>query len=209
MIKNVMFILMFLGCIAVQGQSFSKVKETEGVETFIINANKNVKSIKTDFIQKKHMDILNKPFVSSGKLFVVQPNKVRWEYAKPFTYTMLMVNNHILIKDGSISQEMDLSKNVIFKEISKVMSVFMYGQMINDKIFETNIYEGTDSYKVHLLPKLASVKLFLDSIDVFFNKKTGIVHKIVMHEKGGDKNEILFINTQLNETLNEAIFKDI
>ena len=49
-----------------------------------------VRSIRARFVQKKHLPILARPFVSEGRFYFQAPGSVRWEYAKPVPSILLV-----------------------------------------------------------------------------------------------------------------------
>ena len=61
-------------------QEIAKFKET------VESQAKNIKTIKTDFVQLKHMDFLTKDIESSGKMSFKSPNLLSWQYTKQYYF---------------------------------------------------------------------------------------------------------------------------
>jgi outer membrane lipoprotein carrier protein len=74
-----LLVLLFNLELSAQEQKMSAqeiVKFKEAIE----NQSKSIKSIKTDFVQLKHMDFLTKDIETSGKMFFKSPNMLNWQY---------------------------------------------------------------------------------------------------------------------------------
>ncbi|MFO8047875.1 MAG: outer membrane lipoprotein carrier protein LolA, partial [Desulfosudaceae bacterium] len=54
-----------------------------------------IHSIEADFIQEKHLEILNEPLISEGKFYFAAPRSLRWEYQKPVRSILLMNDESI------------------------------------------------------------------------------------------------------------------
>ena len=57
-----------------------------------------MKSMQCDFVQTKHVKMLNDKLVSKGKMYYQQANKLRWEYITPYQYTFLLNDQKVQIK---------------------------------------------------------------------------------------------------------------
>lgn len=200
------FIAFTLLFFKVKAQDFIKTSQPAWVQEQIVAFNQKSQSLSSSFVQEKHMSILNKPFVSAGEFYYKQPDKVRWQYNTPFSYTVILVNNHITIKDGKDLQSYDMSKNASFKEINRMMSGLVSGRMIEDKNFESEIFENNTNYRINLKPKLASMQNFMEKVYLYFDKNTFELLKIELFEKEGDKTIIKFENTKINNPINDQVF---
>lgn len=190
-------------------QEFQKINDFEAIQLEIIEKNSAVNTLHSKFTQEKHLDILDQPFISSGEFFLKQPDFVRWEYQKPFSYIVVLKNMRVSIKDGDDLQNYDMSKNPVFKELNKVLNGLMNGRMLDDKNFETRFFQNNDEYKVTLMPILDKIKNFVQSIDIYFNKETLLVSKITMFEDGEDKTVISFENTEVNTNIEDSKFTNL
>ena len=45
-----------------------------------------MKTMHCDFVQTKHLKMLNDNMVAQGKMYYQQSSKLRWEYTNPYTY---------------------------------------------------------------------------------------------------------------------------
>lgn len=190
-------------------QEYSKINNSKALEQKIIAANSSASTLQASFTQEKHMSILNKPFVSTGKFYYKNPDRIRWEYTSPFSYTVVLKNNKVSIKDGNDLQNYDMSNNAIFKEINNTMGGMMSGKMLEDDNFTKTFYESKSNYKAVLLPKSDKIKSFVKEIHLILNKETLLINNVEMLENGGDKTIILFQNTKQNSPISDTVFDKI
>ncbi|MEZ4930254.1 MAG: outer membrane lipoprotein carrier protein LolA [Chitinophagales bacterium] len=190
-------------------QEYTKISNSKALEQKIIATNSAASTLQASFTQEKHMSILNKPFVSTGKFYYKNPDKMRWEYMVPFSYIVVLKNNKVSIKDGDDLQNYDMSNNAIFKEINNTMGGMMSGKMLEDENFSKSFYESKNAYKVVLLPNSDKIKSFIEEIHLFLNKETLLINSVEMLENGGDKTVILFENIKQNSPINEVVFDKI
>ncbi len=207
--NNFLIILFSLISSFAFAQDYSAVSNAIEVQNKIIESNQSAETLQASFTQEKHMSILNKPFISTGKFYLKQPEKVRWEYTAPFNYIVVLVDEQVTIKDGDDLQNYDMSKNAIFKEVNKVMSGMVNGKMLEDRSFESSFFESSNDYKVVLKPKVESVRSFITEINVYFDKENFQTLQVTMFEKEGDKTIIKFTDTKINAPINDTVFKNI
>ena len=115
-------------------QEIVKFKET------IENKSKSIKSMKTDFVQLKHMDFLTKDIETSGKMFFKSPNMLNWQYTKPYQYSIIFKNNKVYINDQGNKSTVD-AKSKIFEKINKLIVGSVSGNMFDDKEFEISYFK--------------------------------------------------------------------
>ena len=66
----------------------------------INQAASQMKSMQCDFVQTKHLKMLNDKMVARGKMYYRQGNQLRWEYVTPYAYTFILNNNKVLLKNS-------------------------------------------------------------------------------------------------------------
>lgn len=73
------------------------------------------RTIQSDFTQYKHMDFLSNDIETSGKMAFKEPDLIKWEYTKPYTYSVIFNTGKIYIDDDGSKSNMDLGNNRLFK----------------------------------------------------------------------------------------------
>lgn len=166
---------------------------------------KNIKSLKTDFIQYKHLDFLSKDIETSGKMYFKQPNLLHWQYTKPYQYSIVFKNNKVYINDQGNKSTVD-AKSKMFEKINKLIVGSVSGNMFDDKEFSIAYFKNKDSYIAKLTPKTATIKKYINQVDLYFPMNDATVSQVKLIEPSGDFTRIVFKNKQLNVKVDDSFF---
>ena len=166
---------------------------------------KNIKSLKTDFVQYKHLDFLSKDIETSGKMYFKQPNLLNWQYTKPYQYSIVFKNNKVYINDQGKKSKVDANSKM-FEKINKMIVGSVSGNMFDDKEFTIAYFKNKDVYIVKLTPKTAAIKKYINQIDLHFPMSDTTVSEVKLTEPSGDFTRIVFKNKQLNAKIDDSIF---
>lgn len=166
-----------------------------------------MKTMECDFVQTKHMKILNDKMVSEGRMSYQQPNALRWEYTTPYTYTFILNDNKILLKNNRRSDVIDVNQNKMFKEIARIMMNSIVGKCLtDDKAFKTTIAETPAEWVATLLPQKKDMKQMWTKLILHFDRKQNAVVKVEMFEKSGDFTVIDLKNAKTNKPIDKKVF---
>ena len=166
-----------------------------------------VKTMQCDFVQTKHLKLLNDKLVSKGKMYYQKSDKLRWEYLSPYTYTFILNADKVLLKNQKRNDVIDVKQNKIFKEIARIMMNSVVGNCLtDDKSFKTSLTATSTEWIATLLPQRKDMKGMFQKIILHFNKQKGQVAQVELIEKNGDKTLIELKNTVLNETIDTKLF---
>ena len=173
----------------------------------ISKAAQSMTSMQCDFVQAKHMKLLNDNMVSYGKMYYQQNNKLRWEYTSPYTYTFILNDSKVLLKKGNRNDVIDVNQNKMFKEIARMMMNSVVGKCLTDKKdFKISVAETSEQYVATLLPQKKDMKQMFSKIILYVNKRQLSIAKVEMQEKKGDNTVIELKNIQLNKNINASVF---
>ena len=125
----------------------------------INKASAGMQSLECDFVQTKFLNILDDKMVSKGKMYYQQSDKLRWEYTSPYTYTFILNQNQVLLKNDSRSDVIDVNQNRIFKEIARMMMNSIVGNCLSDeKSFRTTVEVSGSDWVATLIPLKRDMK---------------------------------------------------
>lgn len=173
----------------------------------ISKAAQSMTSMQCDFVQTKHMKLLNDNMVSYGKMYYQQNSKLRWEYTSPYTYTFILKDSKVLLKKGNRNDVIDVNQNKMFKEIARMMMNSVVGKCLTDKKdFKISVAETPEQYVATLLPQKKDMKQMFSKIILYVNKRQLSIAKVEMQEKKGDNTVIELKNIQLNKNINASVF---
>ena len=200
----VLIILIFSFKMSAQEQKMSAQEIVKFKET-IENQSKSIKTIKTDFVQIKHMDFLTKDIETSGKMYFKSPNLLNWQYTKPYQYSIIFKNNKVYINDQGNKSTVD-AKSKIFEKINKLIVGSVSGNMFDDKEFDISYFKTKEHYITKLIPKTASIKKMIKQIDLYFPLKAATVSEVKLIESSGDYTKIIFKNKVINAKIDDSVF---
>ncbi len=163
-------------------------------------------TIKSDFVQEKHLSLLSDKIVSKGKFWFKKENKVRMEYSSPSYYLMVINGKNFRIKDARTDKNISTSGNKLFEQISKITADCVQGNVLGNNDFATKVQENAQYYLLQMTPVSKGMKDFFASIDLLVDKKDLSVIKITMHERSGDDTIISFNQKETNVPIADEIF---
>lgn len=180
-------------------------KEIETFKNKVENDNKKINTIKTDFIQYKHMDFLSKDMESRGNMYFKKPNVLSWMYHSPYKYSIIFKNNKVFINDQGKKSNVN---GKLFEKINKLISGSVSGNLFDDKEFNISYFKNDDYYITKLLPKTSMVKKYIKQVDLFFNLKDVQVSHVIITEPSNDYTKIVFKNRIINADIDEKYFNN-
>ncbi len=170
-------------------------------------ASAEMQSLECDFVQTKHLKILNDKMVSKGKMYYMQPGRLRWEYTSPYTYTFILNDSQVLLKNSTRSDVIDVNQNRIFKEIARLMMNSILGNCLTDeKSFQTDIETKGQEWIATLVPLKKDMKQMWTKLVLHYDSVKKSVVMVEMHEKTGDYTEIRLDNIKINRQIAESTF---
>ena len=166
-----------------------------------------MKTMQCDFVQTKHLKMLNNDFVSHGKMYYQQSNKLRWEYTSPYSYTFILNNDKVLLKNKQRNDLIDIKQNKLFREIVRIMMSSVVGNCLaDDKNYKVSIATIGNEWVATLLPQRKDMKQMFQKLVLHFNAKKSVVNTVELFDKNGEKTIIELKNIRTNETITSNMF---
>ena len=166
-----------------------------------------MKTMQCDFVQTKHLKMLNNDFVSHGKMYYQQSNKLRWEYTSPYSYTFILNNDKVLLKNKQRNDLIDIKQNKLFREIVRIMMSSVVGNCLtDDKNYKVSIATIGNEWVATLLPQRKDMKQMFQKLVLHFNAKKSVVNIVELYDKNGEKTIIELKNIRINETIHPHMF---
>ncbi|MCX6266716.1 MAG: outer membrane lipoprotein carrier protein LolA [Bacteroidetes bacterium] len=168
----------------------------------------NTRTISCDFIQEKEMSMITEKITSKGKFFLKKEKMLRWEYLQPFSYIIIIKNDHITIKDENKVNQFNVQSDKVFLEINRVILGSIQGTLLSDEQnFKATFFENSTSWVVKLTTLNPKLKESLSEIVLWFDRKDYTVSRLEMKEPGGDCTRISFSAKKLNQPIADEKFK--
>ena len=200
-----LLILLFV-FVSVQLSLMAQQSEAQ-IRQAITQAASAMKTMQCDFIQTKHLRMLNDKMTSKGRMYYQQTNRLRWEYTSPYSYTFILNDDKVLLKNKQRNDVIDVNKNKLFREIARIMMNSVVGtSLTDDKSFKSTIATNGNEWIASLLPQRKDLKQLFQKIILHFNKHNAMVKQVELIEKNGDKTVIELNNIRTNEKISADMF---
>ena len=194
---------------AIQAQeTVMNASEIASFKEKVIATAQTTKSIKTDFVQFKHLDFLSDDVKTSGKMLFKSPNLVKWEYTKPYQYSVIFKEEQLLINDGGTKSKVDIGNSKLFKKLNQLIVSSVKGNMFSDADFTVSFFKSPKYNKAVFKPKDKKIAGYIASFELLFNKDDAQVFEVKMVEPSQDFTRIIFSNRILNNTINDSAFSN-
>ena len=152
-----------------------------------------MKTMQCDFVQTKHLKMLN--------------NDLRWEYTSPYSYTFILNNDQVLLKNKQRNDLIDVKQNKLFKEIVRIMMSSVIGNCLTgDKNYKVSVAAIGNEWVATLLPQRKDMKQMFPKLILHFNAKKSVVNNVELYDKNGEKTIIELKNIRINETIPSNMF---
>ena len=192
-------------------QAQETVMNTSEITSFkekVIATAKTTQTIKTDFVQFKHLDFLADDVKTSGKMIFKAPNLVKWEYTNPYQYSVIFKEEQLLINDGGTKSKVDIGNSKLFKKLNQLIVSSVKGNMFSDADFTVSFFKSSKYNKAVFVPKDKKIAGYIASFELLFNKDDAQVFEVKMVEPSHDFTRIIFSNRTLNSTINDSAFSN-
>ncbi|MHC8947550.1 flexirubin biosynthesis protein LolA2 [Sphingobacterium hungaricum] len=165
-----------------------------------------VKTLSADFTQYKKLGFVDKEIISSGKIYVVHPEKMSWVYSSPTNYSMIFKNNKIFINDQGKKNTVGVGKNKQFEKISQMIANGIAGELESSKDYSISYFQNTGFNIVQVTPKAKDAQKYIQQIILSFDKKDNQVAEIKLLEPSKNYTRFVLKNKKTNQTINEQVF---
>ena len=200
-----LLILLFV-FVSVHLSLIAQQNETQ-IRQAITQAASAMKTMQCDFTQTKHLKMLNDKMTSKGRMYYQQTNRLRWEYTSPYSYTFILNDDKVLLKNKQRNDVIDVNKNKLFREIARIMMNSVVGtSLTDDKSFKSTIATNGNEWIASLLPQRKDLKQLFQKIILHFSKKNAMVKQVELIERNGDKTVIELNNIRTNEKISADMF---
>ncbi|CAG36574.1 outer membrane lipoprotein carrier protein LolA [Desulfotalea psychrophila] len=204
MLKKIILTLFF--CLVA---SMALASEEEELNTFlhkIQQTSRQAEAFSTDFIQEKHLAMLNKPVIFRGHLSLIRPDKLRWQFTSPLP-SALIFNGEQGMRCDSEGEATPflLSSDPVMRVVAEQLWNWLGGDYLKlSKLYRLSKMEPA-SLVIHF-DKEGAISKILSRVTIRFNEKSLQPEQVKIVERGGDFTRIFFKNPQLNIPLADDLF---
>jgi hypothetical protein len=168
----------------------------------------SIETVRADFIQEKHLNILSKPLISKGSLYFKAPRSLRWEYESPVQSVLLMHNGQVnrFVKSGEGFSRDSGIKLQAMQVVMDEITLWLSGRFQDNPNFNTTLEPGP---KIILTPKENAFTAIITRIELMLSEQPGVINTVTIFENENSLTQLIFKNAILNEPLNDSLFEEI
>ncbi len=174
----------------------------------IKKAASTITSVRAEFVQEKHMDILARPLVSKGIFYFQAPNSLRWEYRSPVQSILLMHDGRTkryIRRNGAIIEDAGAQLQAM-QFVLQDIAQWLNGRFEENPAFSASLEPDR---KIVLRPKEKSLAAMIQRIELILSDRPGIIAAVMIYEGENSYTRFEFKNTVLNQPLQDSIFREI
>lgn len=197
-VLGIVMVMGFVSAKPAQSQDWDSLKESF----------RKIHSVRADFLQERHVQILKEPLVSEGRFFYLSSGSLRWEYLRPLKSVMLQKGDSVRLyhfTEGAWKQDMTQgveARRMVLAE----MSQWFQGRFEESRVFKHSYSPGPPS-RILLVPGEGASKFIL-GIEIVLSKTLGVIDRVEMTEPGGSSTRITFRNVEINAGLDSKVFDE-
>jgi outer membrane lipoprotein-sorting protein len=163
-----------------------------------------VNSLACDFRMERHLEIAEKPLVSTGSFYFRRPGFLRWDYKTPLPHGLFIDGDKATAwrDEGGKRAVSDISRQRMARQMADQLRMFLAMDMeqIGKKYKVIPYPQGVD-----LLPlQSAQEPQQIVKIRLVFDHKLPVVTQTVITEKSGEETVITYTGFQLNKPFPEG-----
>jgi outer membrane lipoprotein-sorting protein len=169
-----------------------------------------IQTLESNFIQEKHLTLLDKPLVLKGTISIEKPALFAWHVREPLRYSMVIEDKIVRQWDEDTDkvQEISLSKNPVFKMAIQQMRGWFsgaYASMIGE--YDVTVLNEDPVSLIFVPRKTAFAQEMIENVTIVFEPNGRHIQKIQIVEKRGDSTLLTFSNTLLNIPIDPSSWK--
>jgi outer membrane lipoprotein-sorting protein len=177
---------------------FSSLEKTAG----------SVKTLSSDFIQEKHLEMFQTTVNSKGHFYFSKPDLLRWELTAPVASGFVLKGE----KGRRWHERTGRKENFLISQepVMKLVSDQLFAWARADFPWLKKEYRisvlSESPVTLRLEPRSAATAGFLHHLLINFSADGRYVRSVELHEKDGDFTRIRFQNTAVNKALPADLF---
>lgn len=167
-----------------------------------------ITSLQASFHQEIYSRMTSRKKEGSGKVVLVKPGLMRWDYETPDTQVFVCDGKRLSMYFAKENQMLSSSAQQYLE--SDVMYSFFAGtaDVARDFVISAPLESEQDiddvTYQIRLVPKVSHPQI--DEIEVWVNRSSYLLHRIKVVDKFGSITDLTFSNIIINQSVPSTIF---
>ncbi|HEV2691463.1 MAG TPA: outer membrane lipoprotein carrier protein LolA [Verrucomicrobiae bacterium] len=156
----------------------------------------SVKTVYLEFTQERVLKLFSDPLKSDGVMLIARPDEIRWETTAPYQSILLGDQKTVAqfeFSDGKW-EKLKLGFPQLLQRIMQQMALMNQGKLDALMVDYTITVTTGDMTVLTMVPKDATVRGMMSSLEVHLLPDLSATKQVVMNEPNGDLTRITFHN---------------
>ncbi len=188
------------------GRARARCASTEECLRTIERAQQETYTISAEFVQVKHLSLLDEPLVSSGRFVFKRPDGILLKIEQPQAATVVIKGQDVHIPNLPERERQAMSMAPIAAMFSQLGAIFSGSTQALQTGFEVTADEDDATIHVKLVPRKPEWKRMFRTIDLQFFGPEYFARQIRLEDALGDTLEITLRALQRNIDVPDATF---
>ena len=165
--------------------------------------------LEAEFTQRATLKTLNETQISSGKVYIKKPGRMRWDYLKPEPQVILLKDNVLSVYTPDVNQLVEQPVSNLYR--AKAPTAFLAGKAKLKEVFYVRAEavksgkKGDEAlWRLVLRPKEDNPQL--KELRLEIDPKTFDIRRSIIIDHFGNETDIRYINVRTNQGLGEEKF---
>lgn len=185
----------------------ARAETPEEIVAHVQHRYETTRDLEASFTQRATLKILNETQLSSGKVYIKKPGKMRWDYLEPERQVILLNGGMLSIYTPEINQLLEQPVADVYR--SRHPMAFLAGQGKIKELFWVRVEPisgnpGGAAWRLVLTPKEENPQLKELRLDVA--KPTYDIVRSVIVDHFGNLTDIRYNAIRINRGLDETVF---
>lgn len=167
----------------------------------------SMQTLQCRFVQENTSSMLAEPSVSEGVMVFSAPDKMVWEYLKPYAFALVVNGDRMVKVTNGQAEVLDGKSNRMYQGLASLIMGSATGKNLFDtSMFDVTLFDDAPYWKAEMTPKRRDLKRMFSQLVFRFDKKTNGISRVEFVGTGGDVTSIRFEDIKLNEAVDETRF---
>lgn len=191
--------------------SFTGDLRAEGLDEFLLRLQQAAAATsawQADFTQEKHLSIFKEPVVFQGRLSLVRPDRLRWEFFTPVS-SVLILNKESGMRcgDGMAPVTVDLNSDPMMSVVSRQLWLWLGGDYRSlGEQYEIGFAADDSTLVVQPKKDSAGNGMPIEVVILRFDPVSLEPQQVEIHERDGDYTLLRFHHSRSNPELPPQLF---
>lgn len=166
--------------------------DSDAIIEKVVNAGRNMKTMKCSFTQTFTTPMLQEPSVSKGRIVYLSDSRLKIAYTEPEAYSIKVVDGQVTLTGKDGDNELGLVANRIARGITTMMMGLMKGDELSDtKAFTNKARVENNLWVIDMLPRRKDLKRMFSKVILIFDPQTRLLVSMEMLQEDGGSSLIV------------------